>query len=289
MKNSVFVGIVIGLLCSCSENSPKVYVVDVFDPMQGAFSIEMVQFPAGTFMMGSDLRPAWIVTVDDYFVPPRVDTVYNLERPVHAVTLDAFKIGETEVTQEQFSSIMGYNPSKFSGDYGLPVENVSWQEAAMFCNRLSGIAGLDSCYNLQTWECDLDKNGFHLPTEAQWECACRAGSDLEWINFPDSSGLWYTSWYITDSTFITHQVASKAPNPAGLYDMTGNVWEWCNDYYQIYNCNSQVNPIGPENGFLRARRGGSWANSAITCRPASRSGTYPKRGYSVTGFRIVRR
>ena len=289
MKNLIFVCIVIGLLCSCSENSPNVYVVAVFDPMLGAAPIEMVQFPTGTFMMGSDLKPAWVVIVYEDFVPPRVDTVYNFERPVHAVTLDAFKIGKTEVTQEQFKSVMGYNPSRFYGAYGLPVENISWREAVIFCNKLSGISGLDSCYNLQTWECDFDKNGFHLPTEAQWEYACKAGYELEWVNSPDSSGIWRTAWYGTDSTFITHPVASKEPNPAGLYDMTGNVWEWCYDLFRIYYCNSQTNPVGPNSGFTRAKRGGSWASSAIDCRPAARIGSHPGRGSSNTGFRIVRR
>jgi len=289
MRKLPVICVLIGLLCSCSDNSPNVFVVDIVDPLDGGAAIEMVQISAGTFLMGSDLRPAWVVLIDYSFSPPRVDTVYNYERPVHGVTVDAFKISKTEVTQEQFKSVAGYNPSRFWGFYNLPVENMSWQEAAVFCNKLSGITGLEPCYDLESWECDFSKEGFRLPTEAEWEYACRAGSDLEWIASPNSSGLWYTSWYITDSTFITHTVGSKEPNPAGLYDMTGNVWEWCNDFYRIYNCNSEINPTGPEFGFLRARRGGSWASSAIDCRPAARTSGHPKWGNSVTGFRIVRR
>ena len=279
--------VLIGLLCSCSDDSPNVFVVDIVDPMDGGAAIEMVRFPAGAFMMGSDLRPAWVIDIDPVTLRP--DTTFNFERPVHAVTVDAFKIGKTEVTQEQFKSVTGYNPSRFGGFYSLPVENVSWQEAATFCNKLSEMVGLEICYDLESWECDFSKEGFRLPTEAEWEYACRAGSDLEWIASPDSSDLWYTSWYITDSTFITHTVGSKEPNPAGLYDMTGNVWEWCNDFFKIYNCNSQINPAGPKLGFTRARRGGSWASSAIDCRPANRIGSHPGWGMSTTGFRIVRR
>jgi len=283
MKNLPFICVLIGLLCSCSDNSPNVFIVNILDPLEGAAPIEMVRFPAGAFLMGSDLRPAWVVIVyvDELpsgLVTVHVDTVYNFERPVHAVTVDAFKIGKTEVTQEQFKAVMGYNPSRFYGVYSLPVENVSWQAAVAFCNKLSEMTGLQPCYDLVTWECDFDKNGFRLPTEAEWEYACRGGVDLEWGASSDSSALWYTSWYVTDSTFITHPVASKEPSPAGLYDMLGNVWEWCNDYYYIYNCNSQTNPTGPEIGFSRVRRGGSWASSAIDCRPAARTSGHPKRG-----------
>jgi len=275
------------LLCSCGDNPPSVFVVDIVDPLEGGADIEMVQLPAGTFLMGSDLFPAWVVVINP--VTGRPDTTFNWERPVHAVALDAFKISSTEITQEQFKAMMGYNPSKFWGFPNLPVENVSWEEAVLFCNKLSETAGLEICYDLGTWECDFSKNGFRLPTEAEWEYACRAGSNLEWGMSSDSSGLWYASWYLADSTFMTHPVASKAPNDAGLYDMLGNVWEWCNDYYQIYNCNSQTNPTGPDRGFYRARRGGSWASSAIDCRPATRTGSHPKRGNAVIGFRIVRR
>jgi len=280
------------LLCTCSDNSPNVFVVDILDPLAGAAPIEMVRFRGGSFLMGSDLRPAWVVVVYADETPSgldtvHVDTVYNFERPVHPVTVDAFKIGKTEITQEQFKAVMGYNPSRFQNAYSLPVENVSWEEAVLFCNKLSELGGLESCYDPETWECDLSKNGFRLPTEAEWEYACRAGSELEWVVCPDSSDMWRTAWYGTDSTFITHPVGFKEPNPAGLYDMLGNVWEWCNDFFRIYNCNSETNPVGPEAGFTRARRGGSWASSAIDCRPATRIGSHPGLGNLTTGFRIA--
>ena len=278
--------LVLFLLCSCSDDSPNVFIVEIVDPLEGGADIEMVQISAGTFLMGSKLKPAWEVRM---LAPGELDTVYNLERPVHAVNLDGFKISKTEITQEQFKSVMGYNPSRFYGDFNLPVENASWEEAVEFCNGLSETTGLESCYDLKSWECDFNQNGFRLPTEAEWEYACRAGTDTEWVNSPDSIGIVRTSWYGTDSTFVTHPVASKEPNDAGLYDMTGNVWEWCNDYIQMYYCNSQTNPTGPEVGFYHARRGGSWASSAIDCRPATRIGGHPGRGNSATGFRIVRR
>ena len=291
MRKFPVICILIGMLCSCSDESSDVFVVDILDPLEGAAPIEMVQFPAGTFLMGSDLRPPWIVIVyvDERLDTVHVDTVYNVERPVHAVTLDGFKISKTEITQEQFKSVMGYNPSRFYGTYSLPVDNVSWEEAVEFCNKLSEIGGLESCYDLDSWECDFSKEGFRLPTEAEWEYACRAGYEFEWVNSADSSGIMRTSWYGTDSTFITHAVASKESNPAELYDMTGNVWEWCYDLFRIYYCNSQANPVGPNSGFTRARRGGSWASSAIDCRPATRIGSHPGRGMSTTGFRIVQR
>ena len=169
------------------------------------------------------------------------------------------------------------------------MDNVSWEAAVRFCNKLSEISSLEPCYDLETWKCDFSQNGFRLPTEAEWEYACRARCDMEWVNCTDSSMMWRTSWYGTDSTFITHEVASKEPNPAGLYDMTGNVWEWCYDLFRIYYCNSQTNPVGPETGFTRAKRGGSWASSAIDCRPATRIGSNPRRGLSNTGFRIAQR
>ena len=145
------------LLCSCSDDSPNLFVVDILDPLEGAAAIKMVQFPAGAFMMGSNLRPAWVVIVYTDDLPTgidtvRVDTVYNFERPVHPVTVDAFKIGKTEISQEQFKAVMGYNPSRFYGTYSLPVENVSWEEAVEFCNKLSEMAGLESCYDLESWE-----------------------------------------------------------------------------------------------------------------------------------------
>jgi len=194
-----------------------------------------------------------------------------------------------EITQEQYETVMGNNPSRLSGFFNLPVENVSWYDAVTFCNKLSEMTDLEPCYDRASWECDFTKSGFRLPTEAEWECAARAGSSMEYITSPDSFDLPRTAWYFTDSTWITHPVGSKDPNLAGLYDVLGNVWEWCNDYFSMYNCNNQVNPTGPEHGVPRVLRGGSWFTKAADMRVACRQRDLPQHKSRTIGFRIVRR
>ena len=274
------------LLCSCSDSSPNIFIVDIMNPMDG-IDIEMVQLPAGTFLMGSnssyseyemEIRPGVFITQ------------YTWERPVHAVTLDVFKISSTEITQEQYRVVMGTSPSKFYGFDNLPVENVSWEDAVTFCNKLSEMTGLEPCYDLASWECDFTRNGFRLPTEAEWEYACRGGGDLEWGSGSTGPGdLGRIAWFRENSSHMTNPVRSKAPNSAGLYDMQGNVLEWCNDFYNQYNCNHQTNPAGPSHGRGRVARGGSWASAAVDLRPSTRRGRYQNYKDRYLGFRIVSR
>jgi len=273
------------LLCSCSEESKELFSVELADPLSGGIDLSLVSISGGTFQMGSYLNPAFEVVVDI----GGVDTVYNRERPVHRVTLDGFKISTREITQAQFMAVMGYNPSKFLGSPNLPVEQVSWKDAVRFCNKLSEMTGLEPCYNLQSWECDFSRNGFRLPTEAEWEYACRAGSELEFFSGSSTSDLARVAWFVANSAGTTHEVGLKIPNTAGLYDTHGNVWEWCNDWYGSYHCNSEINPRGPERGYWRVLRGGSWASSASECRSAFRRAGHPEQGNSTTGFRVVRR
>ena len=168
---------------------------------------------------------------------------YSQEKPVHDVTLSGFEMSIYEITQGQYESIIGSNPSKNTGvgaDY--PVYYVSWYDAATFCNRLSEQAGYDKCYTESgNWECDFSKNGFRLPTEAEWEYACRAGTDTYFHTGNELSSDGSTSadldkagWYwfnLGNSSFTSHIVGAKEPNVFGLYDMHGNMWEWCNDWY----------------------------------------------------------
>jgi len=281
------------MLFSCSEKSENIFTVDIEAHLYGGVDITMASIPAGSFLMGSNFIPPWEVVIDSTFRPHLVDTVYKVvyERPVHAVTIDAFKISTTEITQGQYETVMGLNPSGFSGisSFNFPVENVSWYDAVTFCNKLSEMTGLEPCYSLASWKCDFSKNGFRLPTEAEWEYACRAGSDLEWGKSAGSDDMESIGWFSGNSNRTTHPVGLKSPNPAGLYDMQGNVWEWCNDYFGMYNCNSQINPAGLENGVARVLRGGSWFTKAVDLRVASRQRDFPDYKSRTIGFRIVRR
>ena len=235
--------------------------------------ITMVAIPGGSFRMG-DIQGGGD----------------SDERPVHTVTVSSFEISIYEITQEQYESVMGLNPSRFSGT-NLPVEQVSWYDAVKYCNRLSDAAGIDRCYNESTWECDLSKNRFRLPTEAEWEYACRAGTETKYYTGNSVSDLVRAGWYYSNSGSKTHTVGQKTANAFGLCDMHGNVWEWCNDWYasDYYKSSPSADPTGPSSGSLRVARGGGWGNFARHCRSASRSGYGPTSARSSIGFRVALR
>ena len=180
------------------------------------------------------------------------------ERPTHRVMLDSYYIGETEVTQELWRAVMGDNPSKFRGDETkLPVEMVSWDDCQLFITLLNRMTG----------------RKFRLPTEAEWEYAARGGRKSENNKYAGAPSLDYVGWYTNNSGSRTHDVKSKIPNELGIYDMSGNVYEWCQDWYGSgYYANSpQANPTGPSSGSYRVLRGGSWSNVvAHSCRVAYR-------------------
>ncbi|MFH1137966.1 MAG: SUMF1/EgtB/PvdO family nonheme iron enzyme [Pseudomonadota bacterium] len=196
---------------------------------------------------------------------------YDNEIPIHKVILGAFKISSKPVTQAQYEAVMGKNPSKFQGPKNHPVENVSWNDAMEFCEKLSAKIG----------------EKVTLPTEAQWEYACRAGSETKYCFGDSEEELGNYAWYDKNSASATHPVGEKKPNAWGLYDMHGNVWEWCLDWYGQYPPYSVVDPMGPPSGSHRVRRGGGWFYDVEDCRSANRSRGDPGNRGGILGFRIA--
>ena len=214
----------------------------------------------------------------------------------HSVTLthDYF-VGVTEVTQGQFQAVMGYNPASFT-DCGAdcPVEEVSWYESAAYANAMSDAGGLSQCYTCtgdgSSVECDVagnpyDCTGYRLLTEAEWEGAARCGTDLLYAGSDD---IFDVGWISDNSGDTTHTVAGLAPNACGLYDMSGNVWEWTQDWYDDYGSGAATDPAGPEWGSLRVVRGGDWGSGAGYAAVSGRGGGYPAGAGNGVGFRLGR-
>lgn len=192
----------------------------------------------------------------------------------HKVTLTRFfYMQTTEVTQGQWQKVMGSNPSYFKNCADCPVEQVSWNDCQEFIQRLNSL--------------DPGK-GYRLPTEAEWEYACRAGSDTPYY-WGSESGIGSHAWYDGNSGNKTHPVAQKTPNAWGLYDMSGNVWEWCSDWYgsNFYANSPNNDPVGPDTGSFRVLRGGSWNLNAGHCRSAFRNWSNPDYRFYHLGFRVV--
>ncbi|MCE5272646.1 SUMF1/EgtB/PvdO family nonheme iron enzyme [bacterium] len=214
------------------------------------------------------------------------------------VTLSAFQMGCYEITQAQYQAVVGSNPSYFSGlpgDSERPVEQVSWYDAVTFCNKLSEKAGLQPCYNLATWACDFSKNGFRLPTEAEWEYACRAGTTTKYYTGDSGDDLNRAAWHQFNSGDMTQTVGLKEPNTFRLFDMLGNVAEWCNDWYGDYGSAYANNPQGPstDDGHGRTLRGGSYKGAE---RESQELTSFLREFWgdlnwkqSSIGFRVVRR
>ena len=237
--------------------------------------VEMVLIGAGSFTMGSE-------TGDDD------------EKPAHQVTVAGFYMDRYEVTQKAYEALMGSNPSKFK-DPQKPVERASWLSAIKYCNMRSMKEGLTPCYKLETAECNFSANGYRLPTEAEWEYACRAGTTGDHSFGAKPTDLPANAWLKTNSGETTHPVGQKPANPWALYDMYGNVAEWCNDRYsdKEYAAKAGDNPRGPAAGNERVLRGGSWRGGADKCRSSARASETPGLadvcfGYEAYGFRCVR-
>ena len=192
------------------------------------------------------------------------------EQPVHTVTISkTFSMSATEVTQGQWKAVMGSNPSRFTGDDNLPVEQVSWDDVQAFIRRLNELEGCDNCYR--------------LPTESEWEYAARASTTGDYAGDLDAM-----AWYSANSGGKTHPVGQKRPNAWGLYDMHGNVWEWVSDWYGVYPSGTVTDPTGPETVSIRILRGGSWINTAEGARSALRHFGAPGHRADDLGFRLVR-
>jgi formylglycine-generating enzyme required for sulfatase activity len=215
----------------------------------------MVLVEGGTFQMGDSRGDG-----------------YGDERPVHYVTVSGFYLGKYEVTQREWRTLMGNNPSYVKGD-DLPVERVSWYDAVSYCNKLSVSKGLVPCYTIdgKRVTCDFTKNGFRLPTEAEWEYAARGGRFSGGFKFTGNSILDAVGWYDANSKKKTHPVGQKQGNELGLHDMSGNVWEWCWDWYGSYTVGGQTDPLGATTGYKRVVRGGSWHSSEKLARVSYRS------------------
>ena len=241
----------------------------------GAVPDGFVRINGGTFTMGS----------------PANEPGHDDDEVQHQVTISSFYMGKYEVTQKEYQEVMGTNPSYFKGD-NLPVEQVSWYNAIEYCNERSRKEGLTPAYTINgsgndrtvTW--NRNTNGYRLPTEAEWEYACRAGTMTAYNT--GASITANTGWYETNSGYKTHPVGQKPANAWGLYDMHGNVWEWCWDLYDDYPSGAQTNPVGASSGFYRMMRGGSSYFSAEYVRSAYRVGMNPTYRDDNLGFRILR-
>jgi len=236
--------------------------------------IEMVLLPAGRFTMGDK---------------------NEIDAPPHEVAVSAFYMDRYLVTQQQYRRIRGKSPSRWKGDQN-PVEQVCWLDAASFCNARSQQEGLEPCYDLETGQCNFDANGYRLPTEAEWEYACRAGTQTSYFFGNSPSKLSDYAWFDKNSGGHPQPVGLKRPNPWGLYDICGDIWQWCNDFYQVdyYEQSPVQDPRGPETGETRVVRGGSWKFSDDNCRSGYRYNESPGRvdvcfGYDIYGFRCVRK
>ena len=225
-------------------------------PVKNGISIEMVKVEAGSFNMGATPE----------MINPDTD-----EKPVHRVTLtNDYYIGKYEVTQALWQAVMGSNPSHFKGD-DLPVEQVSWNDCQDFISKLNAMTG----------------KRFRLPSEAEWEYAARGGKKSRGYQYSGSNTLGDVAWYEGNSGSKTHAVGTKQPNELGIYDMTGNVWEWCQDWYGSYSSSPQTNPTGAVRGSFRVGRGGSWYHSARNCRSSYHDFDTPVSRGNYLGLRLI--
>jgi formylglycine-generating enzyme required for sulfatase activity len=256
------------------EQETTVLVAPLAAGWRGAASEGLVALSAGSFLMGS----------------PPYEKERERDEDRHEVTLTRpFLLGATEVTQAQWREVMGTNPSEYRGD-DHPVEQVDWYDAVRFCNALSRREQLTPAYRIDgdqvVW--DRDADGYRLPTEAEWEYACRAGSDTRFAGGDRAAHLREQAWYRGSAGDGTRPVASLAANAWGLHDMHGNVWEWCWNWSAAYPSRFATDPIGPAGGRSRVIRGGAWNSPAASCRSAKHNAAAPEMRMPTLGLRVAR-
>ena len=242
-------GTVYGETRTFETNNPNTFTVN-------GVSFEMVYVEGGSFDMGATSEQG--------------SDAYDWEKPVHRVTLSDYYIGKYEVTQELWEAVMGSNPSYFIGAQN-PVEYVSWNDCQEFVSRLNSLTG----------------RTFRLPTEAEWEYAARGGNKSSHYKYSGSGNIDDVAWYDNNSGDKTRPVGTKSPNELGIYDMSGNVSEWCSDRYGSYSAEEQTNPQGPSSGSFRVFRGGSWFDGARNCRVSNRHNHVPSFSDGYLGLRLV--
>jgi formylglycine-generating enzyme required for sulfatase activity len=224
--------------------------------LERKIDIQMVLVRGGTFTMGCTEEQS--------------SDCFDWEKPTHRVTLSSFQIGTYEVTQAQWVAVMGSNPSFHKGG-NLPVEQVSWDDVQEFIRKLNAKTGKQ----------------YRLPTEAEWEYAARGGASSRGYKYSGSNNVSKVAWYGDNSGINTHPVGTKVANELGIFDMSGNVWEWCSDWYGNYQSSAQHNPMGASSGSGRVDRGGGWNNYADACTVSIRSGDNPGNRYDIVGFRLA--
>jgi formylglycine-generating enzyme required for sulfatase activity len=234
------------------------------EPIPGLYTVngvsfKMIDVEGGTFTMGVDSAVV-------YTGEANID-----EMPAHEVTVSSFAIGQTEVTQELWQAVMGTNPSHFADDPQRPVEQVSWEDCQEFIARLNELTG----------------ENFRLPTEAEWEYAARGGNQTAGSIFSGSDNIDEVAWFYFNSDYATRPVAGKGDNELNLFDMCGNVSEWCSDWYGTYPTEPQVNPVGPVEGSRRVFRGGNWRSISRDCRNTSRAFDALNMGSDEVGLRLA--
>ena len=230
--------------------------IDKREFIANGVSFSMVRVEGGTFTMGAAAEQA--------------SEAHEDEKPAHQVTLSDYMIGDTTVTQKLWQAVMGNNPSHFNGRKN-PVENVSWEDCQEFICKLNQLTGRQ----------------FRLPTEAEWEYAARGGKYSKGFKYAGSNMLNDVAWYKDNSGATTHPVMTKHPNELGLYDMSGNVWEWCQDWCGKYSSTPQTNPQGPSSGSFCMNRGGAWLSDAWKCRVSVRYDDAATDRFNYMGLRLA--
>ncbi len=265
------------LFTGCTPKPSEPVETESIQEITTSTGIKMVLIPAGEFLMGDDGGEE-----DD-------------EQPAHPVKVHSFYMDKYEVIQKSYEELMGKNTAKFK-DPDKPIEQLGWFAAVRYCNMRSLREGLEPCYEMEPLRCNFDATGYRLPTEAEWEYACRAGSDTLYSFGSDPAKLSRHAWFKDNANNGTQRVGQKIPNAWGLFDMHGNVWEWCNDFYSndYYSKGESDNPRGPASGEECVLRGGGWNSSDEYCRSSTRYSEPPGLadtcfGYEAYGFRCVKK